>query len=153
MSKIIGALFIFILLFIYGGKAWDNIKERINKYINPEAQKAMIFDSLKNNLTDLEKVITEINSNPENPEIKSKTTAGLKLIKKTQNDITELENIENREKGLIGKIGKTIKTINNIKKLAGNEEKNLNPETSPKIILPPQNTETCQKTQCQCETP
>jgi len=148
MGKIIAALFIFILLFVYGGKAWDNIKERVNKYINPAAQKALMWDNLKNNINELENIITEVNNNPgSEEETKLKLNAGLELIKKTQNEITELENIENKEKNLINK---TIKAIKNIKKLTEDEEKDSSPETSPKIVLPLQDLKDCQEIKCQC---
>ena len=92
LIKLITVLILLTGLTVYGGDIWNGIKDRVSLFINPELQQANIFDSLKNNFSDIEKIIKEVNENIDNPNFdkKAKLEEGLKLIEESKNSLEEM---------------------------------------------------------------
>ncbi|MEK7203708.1 MAG: hypothetical protein AAB627_01355 [Patescibacteria group bacterium] len=96
MAGLVKLIFTLILLTgvaFYGGDIWHATKDKVAGLINPELQRAKIFDSFKKNLIEIEKVMKEVGQNIDNPDFdkKAKINESLKLLEKSKNVLTKVE--------------------------------------------------------------
>ena len=96
MAGLVKLIFTLILLTgvaFYGGDIWHATKDKVTGFINPEFQKAKIFDSFKKNLIEIENVMKEVGQNIDNPDFdkKAKINESLKLLEKSKNVLTKVE--------------------------------------------------------------
>ena len=94
LIKLITGLLLISGVAIYGGDIWNGIKDRVSLFTNPELQRANILDSFKNNFSQVENIIKELNENAGNPEFaqKAKLEEAAKLIEESKNNFQEIEN-------------------------------------------------------------
>lgn len=83
-------------VFIYGGTVWDGIKEKVIGFTDPELQRANILDSFKNNFSEIEEMIKQVNQNADNPDFdqKAKIEEALELIEESKGSLEEIEKTE-----------------------------------------------------------
>lgn len=96
MFGLIKLIFILILLAgvaVYGGDIWSSVKEKVFEFTNPEAQKATIFRSFKDDFGKVENIIKEIRENIDNPafDTKKKLEESLKIIGGSKSNLEKIE--------------------------------------------------------------
>lgn len=96
LIKLIMILALLSGVFVYGGTIWDGVKDRIAGFTDPELQRANILDSFKNNFSEIEKIIKQVNENSDNPEFdqKAKIEEALKIIEESKGGLEEIEKKE-----------------------------------------------------------
>lgn len=96
LIKLILVLAMLSGVFVYGGTLWDGIKEKVVGFTDPELQRANILDSFKNNFSEIEKIIRQVNDNADNPDFdqKAKIEEALELIEESKGDLGEIEKTE-----------------------------------------------------------
>lgn len=112
LIKLIMILALLSGVFVYGGTIWDGIKERVVGFTDPEFQRASIFDSFKNNFSEIENIIRQVNENIDNPEFdkKAEIKEALKLIEESKGGLEELEKTES-ESTFIEKTFENLKDV------------------------------------------
>lgn len=97
MFGLIKLIFVLILLVgvaVYGGDIWNTAKDKVTGFINPELQKATLFNTSKNKIKEIENIVKEIKENIDNPNFdkKAKLEQGLKAIQESKNNLEKIEN-------------------------------------------------------------
>jgi len=97
MFGLIKLIFLLILLAgvaIYGGDIWSTAKDKVTGFINPEIQKATLFNVSKNKIKEIENIIKEVRENIDNPNFdkKAKLEETLKVIRESKNNLEKIEN-------------------------------------------------------------
>ncbi len=110
LVKLIFTLIILTGAVVYGGDIWTGAKSKIVGFINPELQKAEIFDSLKNKFSRVENIIKEVNESIDNSDFnkKVKLEEAVGLVKELKNKLTE---VENSDSTLIQKTFENLKDL------------------------------------------
>jgi len=113
LIKIILVLAILSGVFVYGETAWDGIKERIVGFADPEIQRANIFDSFKDNFSEIENIVRQVNENIDNSEFdqKAKIEEALNLIEESKDGLEEIGQTEPKSSF----IEKTFENLNDLK--------------------------------------
>ena len=114
MTGLIKLILLLILLtgaVVYGGDIWNGVQDKVTGFVNPEIQKANIFNSFKNKFGEIESVIKEVKENLDNPNFDKKAVLekGLKIIEESKSG---LEKIGNADETLIEK---TFEGLNDLK--------------------------------------
>ena len=111
LIKLIFSLILISGVAVYGGDIWNGVKDKVMEFINPEIQKANIFDSFKNKFGEIENIIKEVNENLDNPNFDKKAVLekGLKIIEESKSG---LEKIRNADETLVEK---TFEGLNDLK--------------------------------------
>ena len=111
LVKLIFTLIILTGVAFYGGDIWHATKDKVTGFINPEFQKAKIFDSFKKNLIEIENVMKEVGQNIDNPDFnkKEKINKGLELLKESKNVLNKVEESNSTL------VEKTIENLNDLK--------------------------------------
>lgn len=111
LIKLILSLILLTGVAVYGGNIWNAAKDRITRFINPELQRASIFDSFKKEFGKIEDIVKEVNENIDNPNFDKKAVLGkgLKIIEESKN---KLDEIGNSDETLIEK---TFEGLNDLK--------------------------------------
>ncbi|MBI4117304.1 MAG: hypothetical protein HY451_01305 [Parcubacteria group bacterium] len=97
MFGLIKLIFVLILLVgvaVYGGDIWNTAKDKIAGFVNPELQKATLFNVSKNKIKEIENIVKEVRENIDNPNFdkKAKLEEGLKAIRESKNNLEKIEN-------------------------------------------------------------
>ncbi|MEK7537078.1 MAG: hypothetical protein AAB584_01380 [Patescibacteria group bacterium] len=97
MFGLIKLIFVLILLAgvaVYGGDIWNTAKDKITEFINPELQKATLFNVSKDKIKEIENIIKEVRENIDNPNFdkKAKLEESLKVIQESRNNLEKIEN-------------------------------------------------------------
>ena len=113
LIKFILVLAILSGVFVYGETVWEGLKEKVIGFVNPELQRASIFDSFKDNFSEIEGIIRQVNKNIDNPRFdkKAKIEEALKLIEESKGGLEEIGQSESES----GFIEKTFENLNDLK--------------------------------------
>lgn len=93
LIKLIFGLILLTGIAVYSDSIWNGIKERFLGFTNPELQKANLLDSFKNNFSEIENIVKEVNENIDNPNFdkKTKLEEAATLIGKSKDDLVKIE--------------------------------------------------------------
>ena len=113
LIKIIFVLAILSGVFVYGEATWEDIKERVVGVTDPELQRASIFDSFKDNFSEIENIVRQVSENIDNPEFdqKAKIEEALNLIEESKGGLEEIGQPESESSF----IEKTFENLNDLK--------------------------------------
>lgn len=117
LIKLIIGLLLLTGIAIYGGDIWNAAKEKITGFTNPELQRATLFNTSKNKISEIESIIKEVRKNIDNPNFdkKAKLEEGLGVIQESKGN---LEKIEKSEEQTL--IEKTFEGLHDLKEGAQN---------------------------------
>ena len=127
LIKLIIVLILLSGLAVYGGDIWNAAKDKVAQFVNPEFQKASIFDSFKNEFEKIEDIVKEVSENIDNPNFDKKAVLekGLKIIEESKGKLNEIGNSDETL------IEKTFEGLNDLKEGITNlfsDNKNTNSE-------------------------
>ena len=113
LIKIILVLAVLSGVFVYGETVWDGIKERVLGFTDPELQKASLLDSFRNNFSEIENIVRQVNENLDNPEFDKKAgiDQALELIEESKGGLEEIGRSESESSF----IEKTFENLNDLK--------------------------------------
>src|SRR3989338_583656 len=96
LIKLVFSLILISSAAVYGGDIWNGVKNKAAEFINPEVQKANVFDSFKNKFGEIENVIKEVRENIDNPDFDKKAVLekGLKIIEESKSGFEKIKDLK-----------------------------------------------------------